>query len=218
MSQAVICKRCGTCCMQGGPALHTQDSKLIKEGRFAFEHMVTIRTGELAIQPLGKKPDTVIQEFLKLQGKDGEWSCQFFEKNGSVCTVYEDRPVACRVLECGMPEALLTIVGKNLLSRFHLIDPKDPILPLVKEHESACPCPDLAEVQSQLESCNGERDDLISSLQEKVDLDLQYRNAATLHYQLPVQMELFYFGRPLFQLLIPLGIKPAFDDEKIVLA
>ncbi|PIE60064.1 MAG: hypothetical protein CSA32_00715 [Desulfobulbus propionicus] len=216
MAHPVLCKRCGSCCLEGGPALHLQDAGLIDDGRLTFDHLVTIRSGELAVTPPGNKAEPVAGEFLKLQGRQGDWGCLFYEQVGARCTIYQNRPVACRVLECSAPEALLTIVGKNLLTRFHCIAADDPLLPLVKEHQAACPCPDLGEVKRQIEGCLS-RDELVESLQEKVDLDLQYRQAAASYYQLSVHKELFYFGRPLFQLLIPLGIRTASAGESIEL-
>ena len=46
------CNRCGSCCKQGGPALHMQDLDLVLSGKLHFEDLITVRRGELALQPL----------------------------------------------------------------------------------------------------------------------------------------------------------------------
>ncbi|MCK5516385.1 MAG: hypothetical protein KAI39_05860, partial [Desulfobulbaceae bacterium] len=42
-------------------------------------------------------------------------------------------------------------------------------------------------------------------LEKRVKDDLQFRTSVTGDYNLKLSEELFYFGRPLFQLLQPLG-------------
>lgn len=65
------CDRCGTCCRQGGPALHVQDRHLVAPGFLEFDVLVTIRRGELARYPLSGHPEPVRQELIKIQGQGG---------------------------------------------------------------------------------------------------------------------------------------------------
>ncbi len=205
------CDRCGECCLQGGPALHTQDVQLLKEKKLQLSDLVTVRKGELAFQPMATRPEPVTLEFLKLQGKQGSWSCTFYNAPQKRCTIYEKRPLACRVLECTAPEALLAITGKNLVTRFDCIKPNDPLLPVVEEHEANCPCPDLHGLQRSLQAGSPEQE-IMDELVDAVNLDLKYRSMAASAFRLSLGQELFYFGRPLFQLLAPLGIT-AFQQE-----
>ena len=217
MVKKTSCDRCGACCLQGGAALHTQDLRLIQEKKLTYEDLVTVRQGELAFQPMASKAGPVTQEFLKLQGKPGSWSCKFYDDDFLRCSVYQDRPLACRVLECTAPEALLTITGKNLVTRFDCIDDDDPLLPLIKEHNTSCPCPDLSAVSSKLEEKGADKK-LLLSLETMVNLDVRYRTLANRKFQVSVASELFYFGRPLFQLLAPLGITATQQEEALVLS
>lgn len=217
MVKKTSCDRCGACCLQGGAALHTQDLHLIQEKKLKYEDLVTVRQGELAFQPMASEAGSVAHEFLKLQGKPGSWSCKFYDDDFLRCSIYQDRPLACRVLECTAPEALLTITGKNLITRFDCIGDNDPLLPLIREHDTSCPCPDLSAVSSQLEQSGADKE-LLQSLEATVNLDLRYRTLANRKLQLPVASELFYFGRPLFQLLAPLGIAATQQDEELVLS
>ncbi len=206
MTKKVQCDRCGKCCLQGGPALHTQDRHLVEEKIFTFADLVTVRKGELAYQPMAQEPEVVKEEFLKLQGIPGSWICKYYDGIGKKCTIYGDRPVACRVLECTSPEALLTITGKNLLTRFDCIDSNDPLLEIVKEHEQECGCPDFNELMMIKKENGSPSEEQIASLQALVNKDLAYRTMADSKYGLSLARELFYFGRPIFQQLAPLGI------------
>lgn len=200
------CDRCGTCCKQGGPALHTEDLALIQSGNLSFGHLITVRRGELAYQPLKESAEPVKDEFLKHQGKGGSWCCMFYDDRAKACTIYNHRPVACGLLDCTAPEALLAITGKDLLTRFDCMADDDPLLPLVQQHEKECPCPDMAAIHNGLQSAD-KRSQLLEELTRLVAADLNIRDQAARAHDVSVAMELFYFGRPLFQQLLPLGVR-----------
>jgi Fe-S-cluster containining protein len=197
------CDRCGSCCRQGGPALHSQDRPLILgEGGLGLDDLITIRRGELALQPLVALPQPVTKEFVKLKGQGNDWCCAFYDHRAAGCTIYARRPVACGLLDCSRPDELLAIAGRDLLTRFDLLAADDPLLPLVKLHEEHCPCPQLSE---SITSLAADRESTLEQLTRQVNLDVAVRSKAAREFGLAVERELFYFGRPLFQLLQPLG-------------
>ncbi len=210
------CDRCGTCCRQGGPALHTGDRHLIELGVLGFEDLITVRRGELAFQPLADSPTPVAREFIKIQGQGSDWCCKFYDGNARECTIYENRPLACGLLDCTAPDALLAITGKDLLNRFDCIPGNDPLLPLVHLHERECPCPELDKVTDDLRS-DDSRAETLQDLTVRTRVDLGIRNRAVHQCGLSVAGELFYFGRPLFQLLIPLGVRISESAQGLVL-
>lgn len=205
MSDSNTCKRCGTCCQQGGPALHGPDMGLLRGGQLRFSDLITVRRGELAFQPLATRPAAVRHEFLKIQGQNGTWCCVFFDQNTKGCLRYAHRPIACGLLDCISPGPLLAIAGQDLLTRFDCIAPDDPLLPHVRRHEADCPCPDLEAISYVLT-----RDEplvgLLAELETLVRADIAARTRINADFQLSLAQELFYFGRPLFQLLLPLGV------------
>ncbi|WP_456386798.1 YkgJ family cysteine cluster protein [Desulfolithobacter sp.] len=210
------CLRCGSCCEQGGPALHTEDLALLESGRLHPGQLVTVRRGELALAPLGTCPEPVQAEFLKVQGRDGSWRCCFFDRENSGCAIYDHRPLACRILECWEPGPLLDIAGRDLLNRFACIADDDPLLTLVRLHESQVPCPDLSCLSDLLKD-PASREARLHALSRQVQLDLMLRDRAVREHRLSVALELFYFGRPLFQLLKPLGIQVRESGQGVVL-
>lgn len=206
MAVKQACDRCGSCCNQGGPALHSQDLALLQSGALRREQLITVRKGELAYQPLAESAEPVAHEFLKVQGQGGSWCCMFYDSDAGACTIYQQRPVACGLLDCTAPEPLLAITGKGLLTRFDCIGDADPLLALVRQHEKECPCPNMTRVTSGLRSATG-RLQLLAELMDLVNHDLSLRGQAGSVRNLSVADELFYFGRPLFQLLLPLGVR-----------
>lgn len=202
-TEQTTCKQCGTCCKQGGPALHIQDLELVRSGRIPVNRLITIRKGELVDNPLAKKIQPVTVELVKLVGKKNQWECCFYDDKLG-CTVYEDRPYACRVLKCWNIEDISTLVEKDTISRFDILEKEDQIIPLIMEHERICPCDDLGYIQTHLDRLSDEQK---NELELRVRSDLDFRARVSGDLQLKVSDELFYFGRPLFQLLQPLGVR-----------
>ncbi|RUM33325.1 MAG: hypothetical protein DSY50_08440 [Desulfobulbus sp.] len=202
-SQKKPCSRCGSCCQQGGPALHSQDKQLITSGVLCFEDLITIRQGELALLPLALAPSPVEKEFIKIQGQGSDWCCRFYDHKAAGCSIYSHRPIACGLLNCTDPDEIFNIAGKDLLNRFDLLSNDDPLLARIAEHERLCPCPDFSALTEKIKD-NTQSD--LASLTRLVHLDLDMRDKAARDFNLSVQLEMFYFGRPLFQLLRPVGI------------
>lgn len=200
------CRRCGQCCQQGGPALHGPDRDLVQAGQLRLDELITVRQGELALQPLGKGPEPVTGEFLKLKGKNGSWCCAFYDEAASGCQRYTHRPMACGLLDCTDTAAILALAGQDLLTRFDCIPSDDPLLPLMREYEQLCPCPDLHGLYQQL-SQGPLPSEQLADLESLITQDLGFRGRVASQFGLSVDLELFYFGRPLFQLLAPLGLQ-----------
>lgn len=206
MSDAPTCKRCGTCCRQGGPALHGPDLELIRSGLLHLDDLITVRRGELAFQPLVERPEPVSHEFLKLTGRNGTWCCAFYDEHSKGCLRYDHRPMACGLLDCTDTGPLLALAGQDLLTRFDCLAPDDPLLPLIREHEHCCPCPDLEAIGRNLAQTETGTA-LLADLETAVTRDLAFRSRVTASHRLSLAQELFAFGRPLFQLLLPLGVQ-----------
>lgn len=196
------CRKCGNCCKEGGPALHIQDLELIKRGIIPLHHLITIRKGELAYNPSAGKIQPVNVELVKIAGSGSKWDCCYYGED--TCSIYANRPHACRVLKCWDTAEILDIVEKDTLSRFDIIENSDPLIPKIKEHDIICPCGDLGFLQTHL---SGLSDEIKTELEQRVRKDLHFRSRVIAEYQLKVSEELFYFGRPFFQILQPLGIR-----------
>ena len=196
------CKRCGTCCEKGGPALHTQDLPLIEKGFLSFDNIISIRSGELAHDPVSNSIEPVKVELLKIRGIKDSWACIFYDKAGNGCSIYDHRPIACKVLKCWDTDDILELAGKDLISRLDIVKEGNPLRERLIEHEELFPCPDLKTISKTISHSSKKT---VKKLERIINKDLAYRIRATGEFNLSVSQELFYFGRPLFQLLIPLG-------------
>jgi len=203
LQQKQSCTRCGACCKQGGPALHSRDKHLVADGTLRFEDLITVRQGELALLPLELTPKPAKEEFIKIQGQSRDWCCFFYNHDAAACSIYEHRPLACGLLDCTNPDRIMNIAGKDLLNRFDLLSAETPLLAKVSEHEQQCPCPDFAVLPEQLAENSRA---VLDHLENLIQLDVDFRAKVAREYNLSVRLEMFYFGRPLFHLLGPMGI------------
>lgn len=195
------CKRCGACCESGGPSLHVEDLPLILDGIIPVTSLITIRKNELVLHPKTNTVQPCSTELVKVNGKAKSWECLFFCKE-SGCGIYSRRPQACRILQCWDADALLDIIEKDTLSRADIIAGDDPLLPVLKEHDGKCSCKLLEALQQcTTVGLSATQKDEILNL---VGLDISFRLEVAKLYHLNVQKELFYLGRPYFQLVQPL--------------
>lgn len=198
------CKRCGDCCNEGGPALHGPDLETIRSGKIPLSALITLRKGELALNPETGLLKAITVELVKLKGTGKEWSCCYFDQNEKRCTVYGHRPQACTVLKCWEPDALLAMVEKDTLTRLDILLEDDPLRNLIMEHDLLYPCPDMVALMAILPDISvvGKLE-----LQRLVDEDLRFRVQVVEKFAMKLSDELFYFGRPVFQLMQSLGAR-----------
>lgn len=78
---------------------------------------------------MGKAPESVVGEFLKLKGKNGSWCCALYDEATNDCSRYGHRPMACGLLDCTDTAPILAIAGQDLLTRFDCIAEDDPSAP-----------------------------------------------------------------------------------------
>ena len=205
MGQAqTSCNRCGECCREGGPVLHTEDLVLVKSDKIPTIHLITIRKGELVLNPQAGCVQPAKTELVKIKGKGRNWVCHYYDEQNQSCRMYELRPVACETLKCWDIEKILDIIEKDTLCRFDIVDKDSPLYDVIKEHEQLCPCPDfeyIAEKRTKISAS------LKEELEKRVRDDLTFRTRQVKAHQLQLADELFYFGRPLFQLLQPFGAR-----------
>lgn len=207
------CQRCGNCCEQGGPALHTPDLPLIHDGKIPMSSLITIRQGELVNNPITKSVQAAAVELVKLIGTGRNWNCCYYDEQVG-CGIYENRPRACRVLKCWDSEELLSIIEKDTLDRFAILAEDDPLLPVIIEHERICSCENLEKIQSGYDTLSDKEK---AEIEKQVRLDLRFRQRVIKDFNLKLSDELFYFGRPYFQLLQPLGARVYESNNEIYL-
>jgi len=194
------CMRCGTCCLKGGPILHHEDKKILRAGHVGYQYLVTIRKGELALNPLSGKLEPVHRELVKVAGKGKDWSCCFYDEKEASCMIYEHRFLECRLLKCWDTSELISVIGKNTITRADIINRDDPILSVIRTHEKACPLQEVENLIFTL-SQGTDKSKTLAKLTELVRKDLAIRSYALSELGLKPEFEFFIFGRPLSKLL-----------------
>lgn len=199
------CDSCGTCCRNGGPPLHLEDINLVKTGVLTLDKLITVCCGELVIHPSATQAVPALSEWIKIKGVGNDWCCHYLDTSSNLCTIYSNRPSSCKALKCWDTDEIIAIAGRDLLVRSDLIDSDDPMLEIMQLHAKCCPIPDMENVFVLLTD-ESQRKNLLKELTFQIKVDLKFRTQAIGDFKISVAMELFYFGRPLFQLIHSLGI------------
>ena len=207
------CERCGTCCKKGGPALHDEDKKLLEQKYIDRESLITIRKGEPIFSLGEKKAEWAENEIVKLKGISAEWTCIYYEPGTSTCSNYQHRPLECNLLKCWDTAELEAIVGKKLLNRVNIISENEAVMNYILRHEKECSLKVLSQLnrKSQVTIDNN----LLAELTKLVNKDLAIRSEVLSDLNLTLDLELFYFGRPVFKILSQFGLIPREINGKI---
>ena len=206
------CKRCGTCCIKGGPVLHKEDRQILLEGTVGHHHLVTIRKGELVLNPVSRLLESFPRELIKVRGKGKEWTCRFFHEKRSACRIYNNRFLECRALKCWDTRDLERIVGRDTLARADLVNLNDPVLELIRMHEEKCPCDEVHECISLL-SVEEKKQAAMDRLTLFVQGDISIRNFARKELSLEEKFEPFLFGRTLQEIIQDRGLVVCFPED-----
>ncbi|MBE0426268.1 MAG: YkgJ family cysteine cluster protein [Nitrospirae bacterium] len=207
-----FCIRCGTCCIKGGPVLHHEDKKILLEGHAGHQHLVTIRKGEMALNPASNKLELIKRELVKVIGKGKEWSCYFYNEKKASCEIYDHRFIECRLLKCWDTSELKAVVGKNTIIRADIINSSDPIMTVIETHEKECPCYELERLISEI-SRGKYKSRNLERLTEMVRKDISIRSYARSELGLKEEFEPFIFGRPFFEIITTRGLTSRISDD-----
>ncbi len=195
------CKRCGKCCIAGGPALHIEDRKLVVSGRLRPSDLITLRKGEPAYDPVNGSVVFLEEEMIKIRGHRKIGACIFYDENTNSCAIYQWRPLECRVLKCWDTSALEGVYMRNLLKRNHLIPEGSTLARLIDEYEEVLGIKQLA---STLVDLSKGRHHMATTLQGHIDCDLAFRRAVMKDFPVSVEDLDFFFGRPLSDIIVPM--------------
>jgi Fe-S-cluster containining protein len=197
--------------MNGGPALHRDDKQLVLDGSIPLDSLITIRKGELVHHPIEARLLAARQELVKISGTGKSWVCRHYDAGAKECRIYDRRPQACRLLKCWDSGEVEALIEQDTLDRLDLIQAGDPLYQAVIEHEARYPCPDL-----EILFRSGRADDP-EHLESLANREIVYRTAITAQHRLTLRQELFYFGRPLFQLYRSVGASVRESGDRLVI-
>jgi len=209
------CRKCGTCCRKGGPALHGEDRFLVIEGLIPAENLYTIRPGEPVQDNVTGHRAYADGDIIKIKGQGDSWCCCFLNDADSCCTVYDRRPVECRALQCWDTRAIEALYAKDRLTREDLLGAVEGLWELILDHENRCAYRLIREQVERLALKPPENTAAIRTITEMVKYDESLRKLLVESGHAPEAMLDFLLGRPLVRTLPGFHIKVEQDAGKI---
>ncbi|MBW2080444.1 MAG: YkgJ family cysteine cluster protein [Deltaproteobacteria bacterium] len=189
------CIRCGECCEKGGPALHSEDRIFLQKGTLRPIHLFTLRAGELAYHPLEERLIELSDEMIKIKGKDGSSACTFYDAQQKACSIYEDRPLECRVLKCWDTEEVEGLFMKDLLSRLDLCPKGSVVAEMISAYERSFSPSRVYGLLSEAASTEGAQE-TGPEIEQMVSTDEAFRQKVVETLGLKEKELEFFFGRP----------------------
>lgn len=211
-NMSAACKQCGTCCRKGGPALHTQDKALIEQGIISLKDLFTIRKHELIRDQIKGVLSPLDDEIIKIKGLGSRWQCCFLAQQGNDCTIYNNRPLECRVLFCNDPSGIEKVYALDRLRRKDLFAGIAGLWELVITHEEKCDYKTFAK-QARRWRQDGNKSDL-NKLVETIAYDRHLRRLVTEKMSQAAPMTDLLFGRPMTETIHMFGISAAWQNDQ----
>ncbi len=197
------CQQCGTCCRKGGPAFHLEDKGLIEDGLIPARHLFTIRQGELAMDNVKGHLVPSATDLVKIKGKGHTWACRYLDDRNR-CSMYEHRPLECRVLACWDTREIERIYAVRRLTRKDLLKGVAGLWELVEAHQARC---DYAEIRYLKDLLDGPgKINAKKKLRELIAYDRHLRSLVFSKHNMDPGMADFLFGMPLTRTLPRMGI------------
>lgn len=191
------CKRCGTCCQKGGPALHTADAALFSgQDALDLSLVVTFRAGEPVFDQVRGQVLPLEGELLKLRGPNGSWGCcAFYESRTRSCGLYDRRPEECRALSCRDTSSLAGMYEKNRLRRSDLLPKGHGVLAVIAEHEVLVPVARIAPLAKLVRAGGQGAQEAAAELSRMALADEAFRKNLTVRAGIEPEYHDFFFGR-----------------------
>jgi Fe-S-cluster containining protein len=198
------CLRCGDCCRQGSPTLYLADMPILRQGSIRRVDLITLRDGEIGFSNATQDLILLPEERIKVKEKPGGRECIFLDAETKGCNIYEDRPLQCRVMECWNPDTFQGLDGYEFLSRNELLNPEDPLIPIIESHTKRCSVSDLQEALSRTKK------GFAAAQDEALDIlffDRHLREYLTQEQGIGPENQVFLIGRPVSDLIYSFGFR-----------
>lgn len=211
------CTRCGTCCSKGGPALHQEDREKVESGKIPLKCLFTIREGEPVYDNISRRVTLAQSDIIRIKGaSENDSTCMFLDQDKVGCTIYDQRPVECRLLTCWDTSAIVDFYQTGRLVRHDLLSKLAGLSDLVAEHQARC---DYRRVHSWAETIRKAQAsaDAIRDLLELIRYDLSLRKVTVERTRLDPEMLDFLFGRPLSVTIRQFRLKLVKDGASVTI-
>ncbi len=199
------CIRCGTCCKKGGPSFHDEDKMLIGKGIILTKYLYTIRKGELSYDNVKECLLPATSDIIKIKGQKNSWACVFFNEEKNECTIYDNRPLECRVLKCWDTREIEKVYSKNRLTRIDLMATIEGLWDLIEDHQKRCSYDKLKRFVDSLNS--NKKDKALKGILDIIEYDTRIRELVVQKGGLDTDITDFLFGRPITETIRMYNLK-----------
>ena len=199
-----VCRRCGTCCRKGGPAIHIEDRRLVDDGILPARDLFTIREGEPAHENVRGHIAPAATDIIKIKGTGGSWRCRYLCAETNTCRIYTHRPLECRVLSCRDTTPIGATYDRNRLTRKMLLETVPGLWELIAAHQQRCDYGTILALHARLKK--NPAPEASRQLRETIIYDRSCRQTLVEKGRIDPHMLDFLLGRPLTQTLPLLGI------------
>jgi Fe-S-cluster containining protein len=201
------CRRCGTCCLKGGPVLHREDLELVRKGAIPLRDLITICPGEPVHDNVKGRIRQTENDRIKIQPRKGSTTCRYYDSAQRACTIYPRRPIQCRVLKCWEPAPLEALYDQDHLTRKDLLGEIPGLWDLVKTHGRRCDAHDNARRAARYLARSKGWQKAEAELLESLRYDQSLRDLVHAQGRPDPALLPFLLGRPLLQRLAPLRLR-----------
>jgi Fe-S-cluster containining protein len=216
IEKQTICRRCGTCCRNGGPALHVEDRILVMEGSIPLNRLFTIRQHEPAYDNVAETVLPAATDILKIKSDSaGSSVCSYYHSSEKACGIYPHRPLECRILNCREPEISAARYQLDRLTREHLLSGIEGLWELVQDHHQHCDYRQVAALAAEIRRADATAQAL-TQVMEIIRYDFFIRQGLRERSPLAQDMLDFLFGRSLALTIGMFQLKLAHKNSEII--
>ena len=134
---------------------------------------------------------------IKIKSKDESNACIFYNADQHACSIYEHRPLECRVFKCWDTEAIEEIFFKNILSRSDLFPKDSTIIELISAYDKSLPPQQLYSLFSEIASQDEAQQEAKLKIEKVVSTDDAFREKVVEALGIDEAELEFFFGRSL---------------------
>jgi hypothetical protein len=146
-------------------------------------------------------------DLVKIQPRSGSSACRYYNALQRRCTIYERRPIQCRVLKCWDTKAIEALYDRDPLTRKDLLGEIPGLWDLVATHMRRCDHQENARRAGQIHAGTEGWQRAEAALLESMRFDQSLRDLIQAQGRPDPALLFFLLGRPLIQRLIPLRLK-----------
>lgn len=194
------CKRCGACCLKGGPVLHKEDSSLLSSNRLSPNVLVTIRKGEPVYHPTEDRLVELPLDIIKIRPKPQDAACIFFNAFEMSCDIYHDRPLECRAFRCWDTKEAEGLFLMDVLAREDIFPSNSSFIDLIKAYDQRFPPKEIFSMIFEARALLDSGKEILSALQDIAEKDVMFRTKVQETFQIKEDALDFFLGRSVYDL------------------